>query len=258
IVMNGTKSAIQTESDQRSIHISNLYETIDEAQLRQYFINCGNIKRCTVIRNLQTRESLGVAFIEFENIDSARMAMNMHGEHLLNRPIQISMKKTKCQTNRLKPNKYQNGHSSNNYNNGDHFRLKPLLNDHRPILNLTKDDYCLSDNRPNSLNFNNNNNNINGFSAQFHDEQDQHQTSISYNHNCHPSSAKTIDKYESNNRSAFDNNRRVPLLPTPGGSWQHVPSNDEQKPYDRNHRRYSPYDRYQRDSKKTNRSRFYE
>lgn len=83
-----------SEIDARSIWIGNVdyKSTVDE--LKNYFQNCGEIYKATILRNVFTGHPKGCAYIEFANIEAVASAINLNDSVFRGRQIKVSFKRT--------------------------------------------------------------------------------------------------------------------------------------------------------------------
>ncbi len=65
-----------------SIYIGNVDYGATEEDLRDAFISCGEIARVTIIKNMRTGHSKGVAFVEFVDKSSVETAMGYNGKEV--------------------------------------------------------------------------------------------------------------------------------------------------------------------------------
>ena len=65
-----------------SIYIGNIDYNATEDELRDTFIDCGDIVRVTIIKNMKTGHPKGAAFIEFTDKHGVEAAMNLDGKHV--------------------------------------------------------------------------------------------------------------------------------------------------------------------------------
>jgi RNA recognition motif-containing protein len=65
-----------------SIYIGNVDYGATEEDLKEAFQSCGEIARVTIIKNMRTGHSKGVAFIEFMDKSSVDIAMGYNGKEV--------------------------------------------------------------------------------------------------------------------------------------------------------------------------------
>uniref|UniRef100_T1J994 RRM domain-containing protein n=1 Tax=Strigamia maritima TaxID=126957 RepID=T1J994_STRMM len=82
------------ELDSRSIYISNLSYSATAGELQNHFQICGSIKRITIPRNKLTNRSRGVAYIEFIEKDSVKIALALNETIIRRRPICVFPKRS--------------------------------------------------------------------------------------------------------------------------------------------------------------------
>jgi RNA recognition motif-containing protein len=70
------------DHDALSIYIGNVDYSAHEEELRDMFIGCGDIVRCTLIRNMRTGQPKGAAFIEFTDKEAIEAALILNGKEL--------------------------------------------------------------------------------------------------------------------------------------------------------------------------------
>lgn len=81
------------DHDSVSIYIGNIDYNATEDELRDTFIDCGDIVRVTIIKNMKTGHPKGAAFIEFTDKHGVEAAMNLDGKHVRGRPLIVTTKK---------------------------------------------------------------------------------------------------------------------------------------------------------------------
>lgn len=84
-----------TETDLRSIYIGRLPDNVLDSDLRSLFSGCGEIKRCTIVKNMKSGSSKGVAFIEFGDRSAVTAALALNGTELKGSPLSIVEKRTR-------------------------------------------------------------------------------------------------------------------------------------------------------------------
>lgn len=72
----------KVDHDAMSIYIGNVDYGATEEDLRDAFIDCGEIVRVTIIRNMRTGHSKGVAFVEFAKKKSVEEALTYDGKEV--------------------------------------------------------------------------------------------------------------------------------------------------------------------------------
>jgi polyadenylate-binding protein 2 len=68
------------DHDSLSIYIGNVDYGATEDELKNTFIDCGDIVRVTIIKNMKTGHPKGAAFIEFTDKEGVNAALNMNGK----------------------------------------------------------------------------------------------------------------------------------------------------------------------------------
>ncbi len=71
-----------------NIIVRNLPFSMDEQKMQSIFNVCGPIRRCRVIMD-QEGNSRGFGFVDFENVEAAKMALKKDGEKFGGRPINV-------------------------------------------------------------------------------------------------------------------------------------------------------------------------
>lgn len=59
----------------KTLYVSNISITVNEQVLSALFSDYGVVKNCVIVKNPQTRQSRGFAFVEFEQRESAEQAL---------------------------------------------------------------------------------------------------------------------------------------------------------------------------------------
>ena len=65
-----------------SIYIGNIDYSATEQELHNAFIDCGDIVRVTIIKNMKTGHPKGAAFIEFTHKNGVQAALSLNGKEL--------------------------------------------------------------------------------------------------------------------------------------------------------------------------------
>lgn len=81
------------DHDSLSIYIGNVDYSATEEELRDAFLECGDIVRVTIIKNMKTGHPKGAAFIEFTKKDGVNAAMDLNGKEVKGRQMIVTMKK---------------------------------------------------------------------------------------------------------------------------------------------------------------------
>ncbi|GME82006.1 unnamed protein product [Ambrosiozyma monospora] len=82
--------------DSTTLKVMNLNTAATEDQLRQVFSRFGNPQRVTIVRNRETRESRGLAFIEMDSIRTAQAAKDtLDGKGFLSMIMSVDWSKPK-------------------------------------------------------------------------------------------------------------------------------------------------------------------
>lgn len=81
------------------LFVGNLDYTIDTAQLKDLFSKFGNIVDCIVLTDRETRRSRGFGFVEFDNAEAAKKAIEEMNQTEVN-GRKINVNEAKPQENR--------------------------------------------------------------------------------------------------------------------------------------------------------------
>ncbi|ODV87110.1 hypothetical protein CANARDRAFT_194092 [[Candida] arabinofermentans NRRL YB-2248] len=82
--------------DSTTLRVTNLNSVVDEEILASIFGKFGSIRRVTVVRNRETRESKGFGYVEFDTIKNAETAMeHLDGKGFMNLILKIDWSKPK-------------------------------------------------------------------------------------------------------------------------------------------------------------------
>ncbi|KAI0978833.1 hypothetical protein GJ496_007996 [Pomphorhynchus laevis] len=84
-----------TETDLRSVYIGRLPDDVVESDLRKMFGSCGDIKRCTIVKNMKSGSSKGVAFLEFADRSAVTAALALNGTNLKGSSLSVVEKRTR-------------------------------------------------------------------------------------------------------------------------------------------------------------------
>lgn len=90
---NSSRSPEKIDHDSLSIYIGNVDYSATEEELRDTFLDCGEIVRVTIIKNMKTGHPKGAAFIEFTDKEGVNAAMNLNGKEVKGRQMIVTMKK---------------------------------------------------------------------------------------------------------------------------------------------------------------------
>jgi len=81
------------------LYIGNLNFKTEEAGLKSYFETCGTVKDVQIIKDKVTKRSRGFAFVEMQNDEEAKQAMQqLNGTELDGRKLKIDFAKEKRQS----------------------------------------------------------------------------------------------------------------------------------------------------------------
>ena len=68
---------------------------MDEQQLSTLFQKFGNVESCTIMRDVQTKQSKGYGFVKYEKFDDAVNAKEkLHGKFVKDKQLQIKFAST--------------------------------------------------------------------------------------------------------------------------------------------------------------------
>lgn len=76
-----------------SVFVNSLDPRTSEQDLRALFSSCGAIKRITILRDRQTQQPKGRAYVEFESEESVPKALLKENQSLHGRPIKLDRKR---------------------------------------------------------------------------------------------------------------------------------------------------------------------
>lgn len=88
-----SRSPDNKDHDSLSVYIGNVDYATTEDELRDAFIDAGDIARVTIIKNMKTGHPKGAAFIEFSDKNGVDNALDMNGKHVKGRPLMVTIKK---------------------------------------------------------------------------------------------------------------------------------------------------------------------
>lgn len=79
-----------------NIYVSNLPYRINDEELREIFAAYGVVNRAKIVKDKATNRSRGFGFVEMENDDEARVAIdNLNGKDIGGRAIKVNEAKPK-------------------------------------------------------------------------------------------------------------------------------------------------------------------
>lgn len=88
----GTDLAGNTD-DTYQIYVGNLPYRIHEQELRDHFSQFGPIEQVRIVKNRQTRKSMGFGFITFSNAKAANSALSADGQDVQGRSLVVRIAK---------------------------------------------------------------------------------------------------------------------------------------------------------------------
>jgi cold-inducible RNA-binding protein len=74
----------------QKVYVGNLAYTITQDELREFFSPCGEISDVSIPVDRETRRARGFAFVEFKDRDAIKAAMDMTGQSLKGRTVNVS------------------------------------------------------------------------------------------------------------------------------------------------------------------------
>ncbi len=74
----------------KKVYVSNLNYSITQDELRDFFSPCGAITDISIPVDRESGRARGFAFIEFENPEHIRAALEMTGQSLKGRNVNVS------------------------------------------------------------------------------------------------------------------------------------------------------------------------
>lgn len=84
----------QREIDRRSVNVGNIDYSATTADLKKVLDDCGEINRITILYNHYTGRSKGFAYVEFNDVEGAKAAIELNGTELYSRALTIQQKRT--------------------------------------------------------------------------------------------------------------------------------------------------------------------
>ncbi|QPG76026.1 hypothetical protein FOA43_003412 [Brettanomyces nanus] len=82
------------KEDTTTLRVTNLNSMVDEGMLNTLFSRFGYIHRLTILRNRETRESRGIAFVEMDSISNAKRAIEgVNGRGFMNLIVNVDFAK---------------------------------------------------------------------------------------------------------------------------------------------------------------------
>jgi RNA recognition motif-containing protein len=79
------------EMAQNKLYVGNFPYTVDEAQLRSLFSSYGEISEIAMIKDRDTGQPKGFAFVTFASQQAAEKALEQNGRDLSGRPLKVSV-----------------------------------------------------------------------------------------------------------------------------------------------------------------------
>lgn len=110
-----------------SIFLGNLSFKATEDEVRQFFEDCGEIRNVRLVRDGKTGMGKGFGYVNFNNKDSAVLALQKDGQSLKGREIRVKANNymNKNHTNKIKKN--QKKFMAKNANSKEEAKGKPNL-----------------------------------------------------------------------------------------------------------------------------------
>lgn len=84
----------QREIDARSVFVGNVDYAALPDDLKEFFNDCGEVNRVTILFNRFTGKPKGYAYVEFEEVETVALALAKTGAELKERPVTITQKRT--------------------------------------------------------------------------------------------------------------------------------------------------------------------
>jgi RNA recognition motif-containing protein len=76
---------------QNKLYVGNFPYSVDESQLRDLFVQYGDVTELSMIMDRETGRPKGFAFITFASQQAAEKALEQNGRDLGGRPLKVSM-----------------------------------------------------------------------------------------------------------------------------------------------------------------------
>lgn len=89
------------ERDARTVVCMQLAAKIRPRDLEEFFSSVGKVNDCRLITDNKTRRSKGIAYVEFEEIETVALALGLSGQKLLAVPILVQSSQVGAEKNRL-------------------------------------------------------------------------------------------------------------------------------------------------------------
>ena len=75
--------------EENSIFVGNVDYAVKPEQLKNFFSSCGTIQRCTIMINTVTYQPRGFGYVEFLEAEAVEDALQLDGQELNGRAIQV-------------------------------------------------------------------------------------------------------------------------------------------------------------------------
>jgi cold-inducible RNA-binding protein len=82
----------------RKVFVGGLPWATDDASLRDFFAECGEVVEAKVILDRETGRSRGFGFVTFDSADSAQSALSLDGQSLDGRNIKVDLAEERPRT----------------------------------------------------------------------------------------------------------------------------------------------------------------
>jgi RNA recognition motif-containing protein len=89
----GAADGAENGGDNSQIYVGNLPYRIHEDELRDHFSQFGAIEQVRIVKNRQTRKSMGFGFITFANTKAASNALGADGHEVQGRTLVVRIAK---------------------------------------------------------------------------------------------------------------------------------------------------------------------
>lgn len=83
----------EAAGDAFQVYVGNLPYRIHEQELRDHFSQFGDIDQVRIVKNRQTRKSMGFGFITFSNAKAANKALSADGQEVQGRTLVVRIAK---------------------------------------------------------------------------------------------------------------------------------------------------------------------